>query len=797
MSVHLFGIRHHGPGSARSLRAALDELQPDCVLIEGPPDAQGVLPLLTDAAMQPPVALLVYVPEQPQCAVYYPFAVFSPEWQALDYAQRRNLPTRFMDLPQSYRLAAELKRREDFAPPPGEAEPPGEEAKPPAANPQQAAAPAAQEAEAEAEAAACPLQAPRPRRLRDDPIGALAEAAGYSDSERWWEHMVEHRRDSQDLFAAILEAMTALREALSAGKDAGGETGDGVASTEAAIETDLEEERREAYMRQTIRAAESEGFQRIAVVCGAWHAPALAVMPTAKADAALLKGLEKVKVEATWVPWTYGRLTYASGYGAGITSPGWYDHIWHARDRVATRWLAKVANLLRAEDLEASPASVIEAVRLAEALAAMRGAPLAGLAELNDATQAVLGFGDDAAMQLIGKRLLISERLGGIPETTPMTPLARDLLAQQKRLKLKAEADEKTLTLDLRKPNDRERSHLLHRLNLLGVGWGVAEHLSGKRGTFNEAWRLQWRPEFAVRLIEAGVYGNTIAEAARARVIEQAAQEAALPVLTKLLEAALRADLTAAIGDIITTLQHRAAVTADVTHLMLALPPLVNVRRYGDVRKTDTEAVAEVIDGIAARICIGLPLACAGLADEAAAPLADLLGATNAALVLLDDQTRLGEWRQVLARLAEQETLNGLLAGRCCRLLFDGGALAGNEMERRMGLALSPTVEPARAAAWVEGFLQGSGLLLLHDERLWQSLDGWVTQLKGEVFTELFPLLRRTFANFPPAERRQMGERVRRVGGTPASRPLPVRDFDSQRADAVLPLLGQVLGVRE
>jgi len=75
-------------------------------------------------------------------------------------------------------------------------------------------------------------------------------------------------------------------------------------------------------MRQSIRAVEREGFERIAVVCGAWHAPVLQTMPAAKTDAALLKGLAKVKVSATWVPWTMGRLTYWSGYGAGVESNG-------------------------------------------------------------------------------------------------------------------------------------------------------------------------------------------------------------------------------------------------------------------------------------------------------------------------------------------------------------------------------------------------------------------------------------------------------------------------------------------
>src|SRR5436305_10035674 len=94
----IFGIRHHGPGSARSLRQALEELQPDAILVEGPPDAADVLPLLAHPAMQPPVALLVYSPERTQDAVYYPFALFSPEWQAIHYGLTHGISVRFMDL---------------------------------------------------------------------------------------------------------------------------------------------------------------------------------------------------------------------------------------------------------------------------------------------------------------------------------------------------------------------------------------------------------------------------------------------------------------------------------------------------------------------------------------------------------------------------------------------------------------------------------------------------------------------------------------------------------------------------
>jgi hypothetical protein len=765
MSIHIFGIRHHGPGSAQSLRQALEALSPDCVLVEGPPDAANVLSLLVHQEMQPPVALLLYVPDKPEFAVYYPFAVFSPEWQALEYALRRNIPVQFMDLPQAHCLAnwvekADKEKAENASPAQDE---------PTAIEQQERIAEQDNQGNEQAEESKM--------SLRIDPITVLAEAAGYSDSERWWEHMVEHRRDSQDLFAAILEAMTALRQDLPP-------------------ENDKTEMQREAFMRQTIRAAEREGYQRIAVVCGAWHAPALAEMPTAKEDAALLKALPKVKVEATWVPWTYGRLTYASGYGAGIQSPGWYDHIWNSKDKIVIRWLANVARLLREEDLDASSASVIETVRLAESLAALRNHPLPGLSELNEATQTVLCFGDGTPMRLIQQKLIVSERLGSVPESTPMVPLARDLMREQKRLRLAPEATEKTLAFDLRKPTDLERSHLLHRLNLLSIGWGKTERVYGKKGTFNETWRLQWHPELSLKLIEAGIYGNTIYDAATAAIKEKANGAVDLPQLTQMLDATLLADLPEAVNALMTRLQNEAALTGDVAHLMGALPPLANVLRYGNVRNTDVAAVAHVVDGIVTRICISLPLACSALADDAAEEMFKLLIDTNSAILLLDQPAHISDWRNVLARMSEQQSLHSLLSGRCVRILLDSGELSSEESARRMGLALSLANEPAQAAAWVEGFLKGSGLLLLHDEKLWQTLDSWVSQLPDEPFAGLLPLLRRTFSTFAKAERRQMGERVKRGTGEKIAIFTSSNEFDSQRADAVLPLVSQLLGLK-
>ena len=231
--ISLLGIRHHGPGSARSVRTALEKLRPDCVLVEGPPDADALIPLIVHAEMTPPVALLLYLPEEPQKAVYYPFAEFSPEWQAIQYALAHKIPVRFMDLEQKYQLSVELPPALDGETPPME------------------------------------------NVGRFDPFAMIAEAAGYSDGERWWEHFVEQRRESGDVFQGIVELMTALR----------------AEAEKAPTPSSDRDGLREASMRTILRAAQVEGHQNIAVVCGAWHTPALVNLDNAEADHKLLSVL--------------------------------------------------------------------------------------------------------------------------------------------------------------------------------------------------------------------------------------------------------------------------------------------------------------------------------------------------------------------------------------------------------------------------------------------------------------------------------------------------------------------------
>ena len=104
----VLGIRHHGPGSARSVVAELERVRPDVVLIEGPSDADPLLRFVASPDIAPPVALFAYDPGSPRSSAFWPFAAFSPEWQALRWAAANGVPARFCDLPSGALHAARV-----------------------------------------------------------------------------------------------------------------------------------------------------------------------------------------------------------------------------------------------------------------------------------------------------------------------------------------------------------------------------------------------------------------------------------------------------------------------------------------------------------------------------------------------------------------------------------------------------------------------------------------------------------------------------------------------------------------
>ncbi len=731
MSLHLLGIRHHGPGSARSVLSALDDLAPDIVLVELPADVDPALRWVGHADLVPPVALLGWVVAEPARAAFAPMASFSPEWQAIAWANAHEVPVRAIDLPLGVTLADNLEHGGQT--------------------------PAFQEA------------APH------DPIRDLAAAAGDSDPERWWEDVIEHRGDGAPAFDAVAEAMAAARQGYVAAP---------------------RELQREAHMRRAIRAARREGHQTIVVVCGAWHVPALdldgevvaSTVPNASTDAATLRGIPKSKVGIAWVPWTHRRLTAHSGYGAGVESPGWYRHVFdHPGEDGVVRFFVDAARLVRDRGGAASPDELIAGTRLATSLAAMRGRPRIGLAEVLDAADAVTG-----GLDLVRRELVIGDAIGEVPDAAPQVPLARDVAKLAKSARLPVSAEARTVEVDLRAPTGRRKSHLLHRLVALGVGWGVAVEGRGSSGTFRETWEVRWDPDLSIRLIERAGYGTTLEAAATARLVERSAAAAGIAELVGVVEQALFAELPLAVEPAVQRLARLAATDPDVGQLLDALPALASALRYGDVRGTDAESLRHVVDGIVVRILAGLPAAARQLDDDAAATTAERLSAFQGALAVLDHPARRTGLPSVLVALTAGAG-HGLVHGRATRLLHDAGVWSVDVVQRRLSQALSGGTPPAKGAAFVEGFLAGSGSVLVHDAELLAVLDGWVSSLPSDAFDAVIVLMRRTFGAFEAAERRQlmavlMGLDVERGAGFGD-------DVDPRRADAAIVTVRHMLGL--
>ena len=610
-----------------------------------------------------------------------------------------------------------------------------------------------------------------------DPFDYLAEAAGYTDGESWWEMNIEQRKDNTEIFQAVKEAVTALRETL----------------PKKTSRLDL---LREAWMRKMLRTAQKENFSNIAVVCGAWHVPALETLPKVKEDNELLKGLEKVKIDCTWIPWTYDRLSLRSGYGAGISSPGWYHYLWHHPEDDGTVWVSQAAQLFREKGMDISVAHVIETVRLARMTAALRNMPAPSLAEFNEATTTVMGFGDDILLQLIKESLIINNRLGQVPDGVPKVPLLTDVEKTQKRLRVPFTAEIKEVLLDLRKPNDLDKSIFFHRLCLLGIDWATPESISGK-GTFKEKWTIYHKPEQLVSLIEKAIWGNTLEEATQKYLVHKAVGIENIAALTELLHQTIPADLPALVETLTTQLDRLSAASSDIAEMMEAVPHLVEIVRYGDVRQMDFSHVGEMLRAMVARILAGGILVCINIDEEAAAELLNKVVAMDYAMATLNDSEMSDMWKEFIRQMQHTAHVHPLLSGYASRLMYDKGEIAPEAMQHTLSFYSSVGNSPSDMAYWFEGFLRSSGSILLLDDKLWDLINTWVCGLEEETFMELLPILRRTFSEFTSPERRKLGEKAKYYQSTDTTVAVPVATgYHAEDASQVVPLVCRLLGIK-
>ena len=723
MPTTILGIRHHGVGSALRVKEELERLKPDLVLVEGPPELDDLLPLASKEGFKPPVAIMLYNVANPNQSTFYPYAEYSPEWVAIQYALSASVLVRAMDLPAKINFNQKLIKIIEQE--------------------KSVTEDATQSGVAEEEIN------PELQKVGRDPMSYLASIAGYDDSEQWWEYQFEKsdtQESASDHFEAVMLAMSALRE------------------EDIPSPLDHENVLREAYMREIIRKAQLEMYDNIVVVCGAWHAPALVdVDGQAKSDAKLIKATPKgkVKINASWIPWTNSRLSMFSGYGAGIMSPGWSEHNWICKSNVELEWLTKVATLFREEGRDISTAHVLESYKLATALSSLRNKSLLSLEELSESILTVMCMGDPIYMDLIKRKLIVGDRLGEVPDDIPKVPLQQDFEKTAKTLRLKFDEIPKEMHLDLRKPMDLKRSVFFHRIELLGIPW-AERTIARTKGTFKEGWTLEWEPEMIIALIDKSYLGNTVKDAVIADLQERCAKTNKISEISGLVNVAIAAELQDSIDLLLGRIDELSSISSDIIDLMTAMPDLVNLARYGDVRKSDLQLVDTIVQRFFTKIFIGLPPACFGLDEESSIELFELISKMNNVIKVYDDEAIALNWHSTLMVILEKAGIHDIIQGCTCRLLLDAEVLDKEDSVRRISYALSLSRDPHHVASWVEGFLKGNGMILIYDNRLWNLLYEWITSLEKETFNTLLPYLRRAFSKFQHGERKQIGQKAKK-----------------------------------
>ncbi|MBD8498433.1 DUF5682 family protein [Paenibacillus arenosi] len=755
-AVHIFGVRHLSPAGAKHLLDDLDHIRPTAILIEGPSDATSEIRHLTNRVTKPPVAILAFTDELPVRTAMWPFAIYSPEYQAMKWAEENDAMAAFIDLPTAVTLALQSVRSSTSA---------KEEV-------DEASTSLQEQGHGECNAGGTVVEE-RGEESESSIYQRIATLAGEYDYDMYWERYYEHNLNTGAYQEAILSFSAQMRD-LSEARERRYE------HTEYAYNAI-----REAYMRRQIKETIAAGHDpsKIVVVCGAYHAEALSDLSAAMTDEELAL-LPSRSSKLTLMPYSYYKLSTMSGYGAGNNAPHYYEMMWQRMmdgtlEDLPEHYLASVARLLRESGTHRSTAEVIEAVRLAHALAALHEGSAPTLRDLRDAAQTLLGRGELAVVAEALARVDVGTAIGLLADGVSQTPIQDDLNRLLKQLKLeKYKSTVATdVALDLRENRrvkseesaflDLHRSTLFHRLSLLGISLAKQRASGQENATWAEHWVLQWSPEVEIEVVESTLLGETI-EVASAYVLQQK-MEACTTITdaSKLIRTACECAMLTQMEAARQTLQRIAADSRDVIQIAAAARELSMIIRYGDVRRIDTSPLLPLLEQLFMRACLFL-LDASGCNDEAATSMIVAMNELNSVSLDHSDQVEEALWLQELTKLAERDDRNPRLSGFACAILMERNAISAQQCAEEVSRRLSPGISADIGAGWFEGLSMRNRYALLSRMSLWEQLNDYIESLEDEEFVRALVFLRRAFSTFAPREKVMIAELLGELWGVQA-----------------------------
>jgi hypothetical protein len=745
--LYWFPVRHHSPAVARHLETVIQVRRPKLVFIEGPHEANDLIPHIVDAKTKPPVAIyscyrddanmLGYgetAGKEARFAVWYPLLAYSPEYVAIHAAGKVGADVVFMDLPH-YALVKPAKPTSEQTP---------------SANADEAAAPPKHAVERESD-----------RLIVESGFyRQLAEVAGYRSWNEAWDSLFEVRDfgDAETFRRELATFCAAARATAAPGRIAEDGT--------------LERER---FMLRTIRetlAKRKITPEKAMVVCGGFHLfldgddPQPPPEPPAGT------------VYTTLVPYSFFRVSELSGYAAGNRAPQFYQTGWDlAREgRPADALLEHVVAVLKqgrkgGEGL--SSADAIAVIQHANMLARLRGRPTPVLDDIHDALWTCCCKGDPAD---VGDHLLraidaadIGTKIGRVTPALGRLPIVNDFYAQIDDLDLgEALGKEKksTQVLDKREDLAARRSVLFHRLRFLEVPFGslvdapTGDFASGT--LFREKWALRWSPQVEPALIEQNLYGDTIQAAALTRLREELAKDETHAGRTcERLVRSIDMDLPNLVVEVEEACGKAIDEDARFASLSQALGSLTVLERYAVYRNLRRDRLDGLIIRCFDRACFALP-------DVASAPedqQKEVVAALQALAEVLVGDDRLGLDRALFVehvRRAARNSTVPFLRGVFLGMLAELRDLTPDALAAEVSaLARAPVELMVTAGDFLDGVMAVSRTsILLGADSLIGAVDELLRAADWDHFLVMVPRLRAAFERLHDRQRESLAERV-------------------------------------
>lgn len=774
----LFGVRHLSPAGSWHLLELLNRVQPELVLIEGPSDLTDQLSHICAQETKPPIAIMAYSETVPIRTILYPFAVYSPEYQAIKWAHDNGRQCRFIDLPSSVFLAIQEQRAlleqrmlsEQLEVPAQQEASEQEKVSDEQEVPRQQAIPEQQGANASPSASAVPDAAVdnqdnglQPSSARLSPSQRIAEITGEDSQETFWERHFEHNLHEQSYLLGAAAYGSQLRTV-----------------TDDEPLDEAENILREAYMKRQIEQALQEGIapEKIVVVTGAYHVEGLRTNMALTDEE--LASLPKLAAQSTLMPYSYYRLSSRSGYGAGNKAPAYYELLWESLqeskpEHTAYSYMTKLARYQRKAGHMVSAASVIEAVRLSQALASMKGFAVPSLRDLRDSAVTCIGHGNLSEIALAVADTEIGTKLGSLPEGVSRTSIQADFYRLLKELKLEKYRTTvaQTLELDLRENMrvksdkaaflDLTRSFFLHRLQVLGINFAKIQQVAQDKATWAEHWNMLWSVEAEIELVESALRGETVELAAAFVLKEQIDECRSIDAAAKIIEAACLCGMPSSVELAVSALQRLAVDAVSIKDIARTIQSLSAVIRYGNIRKLDYSPLVPIVQQLFLRACLIMVDNC-NCDNKAAGAIIDAVAILNEAS-LNHDFTDGARWLELLAELADRDDINTKVSGFAAAILLERGVISNEQLAVEVERRLSKGIPADLGAAWFEGLALKNKYALIARLSLWEKLSRYLDTLDNEEFKRALVFLRRSFVSFTAKERSDIAENLAEIWG--------------------------------